>query len=933
MKKGKLLLTFLAAVLFSSITVAQGTVTGTVYDDAYGESLIGSSVLVKGTTTGTTTDINGYFSLELAAGSYTLEISYLGYDTKDIEVTVKEGQDTKMGKVKLKATSTLLDAVNIISDRAKERVTPVAVSNITKADLEEKLGSQDLPMIMNNTPSVYATAQGGGAGDARINVRGFNQRNVAIMINGVPVNDMENGWVYWSNWDGIADATASIQMQRGLSAVNLATPSIGGTMNIITSPAEMKGGVSAKFEAGSGSFFKTTITGHSGLINEKFAVSASIVRKVGKGVIDQTWTNNWAYYLGMSYNVSKNHRLEAYVLGAPQRHGQNLYKQNVATYNHEYAKELGVDQSTLDKFVEQSRTFNQNWAPVSSSYTGQQWWNGRAKDRQSPNNIMERENFFHKPLANLNWYAQWSKKISQFTTFYYSGGKGGGTGTYGKVYRRDANGELGDDDYKFYYGPSPWQWDWDATIAANQGPAGSYFVDKKEVVKEDGESIGILRNSRNDQWTIGGISKVKVKVSDNFKTQFGIDWRTASIDHYREVRDLLGGQWYSYKGNQFDTGDQYKKVLGDKIAYNNTNTVDWLGGYAQAEYTNGLLSAYGTIGYSMIKYSYTDHFKTAKKDANGDPDLNSGELVTKTDWIAGYQFKGGLNYNLSETFSLFGNVGYVSKVPILDAVIDDRNGVAATDPSNEKFTSFELGTIYSSRDNRFTGKANYYYTTWRDRTITSNIILDADGTNGIAFITGLDQRHSGLEFELNWRPVRILGIGGIASFANWQYLNDVNAIVKNYEGESVVYDTINVYASGLKVGDAPQTQFGLWATVYPLKGLSIQIVYRYNANHYAKFDPTTRTDETDTKQVWKTPSYSLLETHINYRLPLKGRLGVNLFLHGFNLLDALYVQDATDNSSYNGNSGPDGQFNHDVNRAEIFLGIPRTINAGVKITF
>ena len=61
-------------------------------------------------------------------------------------------------------------------------------------------------MVLNTTPSVYATQQGGGGGDARINVRGFNQRNVAVMINGVPQNDMENGWVYWSNWDGVADA-------------------------------------------------------------------------------------------------------------------------------------------------------------------------------------------------------------------------------------------------------------------------------------------------------------------------------------------------------------------------------------------------------------------------------------------------------------------------------------------------------------------------------------------------------------------------------------------------------------------------------------------------------------------------------------------------------------------------------------------------------
>ena len=129
-----------------------------------------------------------------------------------------------------------------------------------------RLGSQDIPLAMNLVPSVYATNQGGGAGDARINVRGFNQRNVAIMINGIPVNDMENGWVYWSNWDGVADVTSSIQMQKGLSAQNLATPSIGGSMNIITDAAALEKGGSFKQEVGAWGFLKSTLSYNTGLI-------------------------------------------------------------------------------------------------------------------------------------------------------------------------------------------------------------------------------------------------------------------------------------------------------------------------------------------------------------------------------------------------------------------------------------------------------------------------------------------------------------------------------------------------------------------------------------------------------------------------------------------------------------------------------------------
>lgn len=880
--------------VFMGAAMAQGFVKGTVVDADNNESLIGASVIVKGTTLGTSTDLSGNFKFELPAGQQTIVVQYVGYTTQELSVSVQEGQTAELGTIKLEASAFGLVGLEIIADRAKERQTPVAISNLSKVEIEEKLGSQDLPMVMNTTPSVYATAGGGGAGDARINVRGFNQRNVAIMINGVPVNDMENGWVYWSNWDGVADATSSIQMQRGLSAINLATPSVGGTMNILTSPADMKAGASVRFETGSGSFFKTTISGHSGLINDKFAVSASVVKKTGDGVIDKTFTNAYAYYLGASYNVNKNHRLEAYIVGATQRHGQNLYKQNIASYSHDYAMELGLDQGALDKFKEATtgRLFNETWGPVSSSYTGQQYFNGKTRDRYDPNFLHERENYYHKPLANINWYAQWSDKVSQFTTVYYSGGKGGGTGTYGSLV------------YNYTQEPSRFV-DFDATIARNIDPAST---------KE-----GILRNSVNNQWTIGAITKFKIDFSANLKTQIGLDWRTAEIDHFYEIRDLLGLASFTNSDDPFDTRTQ--KGLGDKINYHNTNNVDWFGGFVQSEYTKDQLSFYGTFGYSMIKYTYLDHFT---KLADG------SKLTSATNWITGYQLKGGANYNFTDDFSMFANIGLVSKVPIFDAVIDDGDGTVAEDHTNEKFTAFEVGTQHSTADKKLSVKTNFYFTTWKDRTLTRLVQISEDET-GIAFIKGLDQRHIGLELEANYRPMDLIGVGAIVSLGRWQYLNDVSATIKSYDN-GISSETVNLYTADLKVGDAPQTQVAAWVNVYPVKGLNINLSARYNADHYADFNPAARTNANDRDQVWKTPSYYILDAHINYALPIKAKFGVTVFAHIFNLLDEIYVQDAVDNSSYNGYYGDYNQFTHTANSAEVYLGIPRYFNAGVRVT-
>ena len=143
--------------------------------------------------------------------------------------------------------------------------------------------------------------------------------------------------------------------------------------------------------------------------------------------------------------------------------------------------------------------------------------------------------------------------------------------------------------------------------AINSSNSTTYHWQGSTRSKQAGQSIGILRNSINRQNTLGAISKLNIDVNENLQTQVGIDWRTAGILHAREVRDLLGGEYY------IDTADKNapdgKSVsLGDYIAYHNETTVDWLGFYGQANYTSGPLNVYGMVGRSVIGYSYLDHF-------------------------------------------------------------------------------------------------------------------------------------------------------------------------------------------------------------------------------------------------------------------------------------------------------------------------------------
>jgi len=910
------------------------TSIGGVVSDESNSPIVGANVIVEGTDLGSAADADGYYSIDLGSGSHTLTASAIGYESQSSEVSIKEG-DAGIVNFILAISAIEMSALEVLASRAGEK-TPVAHTTVEKAEIEFRLGSQDLPMSLNLTPSVYATQQGGGAGDARINVRGFNQRNVAVMINGVPQNDMENGWGYWSNWDGVADAAHSIQMQRGLSAVNLAAPSIGGTINIITDPTAHEKGGKVKQEVGAGGFLKTTLNYNSGMIGDKLALSGTIVRKTGDGVIDKTWTDAWAYYVGASYALNKDNRFELYAIGAPQRHGQNLYKQNIGAYDSEYAKSVdGYDTEALGEdgqFVDVGHKFNQNWAPISSDYTGKQYWymyGAKTVERHDPNYLNERENFFHKPLVNLNHFMTINDKARLSSVLYWSGGSGGGTGTYGRIPTLDADGNLGDDDYKFYYGRSPWTRDWNALIAMNSGDDDTVYVDKRVIVRTHGpdnnQSVGILRNSINRQNTLGLISKLNYDVSDELKLQVGIDWRTAGIEHAREVRDLLGGDYYvDYADDNSPDGKRVE--LGDIIAYHNETTVDWLGGFVQGSYSVDKLSANGMVGLSQIAYSYQDHFTVA------DEKIESEAIST-------LQWKGGAMYDVTDNVSVFGNFGIVEKPPIMDNVIY-FDGTVASDPANERFISSEAGMNWSA--DKVAVKVSAYNTDWQDRNLTKSVTSGqgSSGDTDVIFLSGINQKHQGIEVEASTQILDLLRLDAIVSLGSWKFNGDADG---NYQEDEFNEDgqvigqmtTPYSYAlDGLNVGDMPQTSYALVGTLTPVKGLQLQAVYNQYDKNYSDWSPGAREydgsdADADREQVWKAPGYSKVDLHASYALPSIGGYDLTAFAHMFNATDATYVQDAVDHSQYNSY----GDKTHAAHNAEVFLGTPRYFNLGIAVNF
>ena len=291
-----------------------------------------------------------------------------------------------------------------VIDVAKERETPIAVSTISAQEVLLKVGNQEFPEIMNKTPGVYATKQGGGYGDSRISLRGFDQRNTSFLINGQPVNDMENGWVYWSNWQGLTDVTSNIQIQRGLGATSLAVPSVGGTVSIFTKSAEKAEGGSITQMVGNNGYIKTTALYNTGVNDKGWSSSYLLTKWSGNGYIQNTSGAGWTYFASVGYTPEGSaHSLNLSALGAGQWHHQRDVWVSIRDYQN-FGSE-GID-----------RTWNTNGGTLN----GEEF------------NL--RRNFYNKPLATLNWDWDISDNVQLNTSIYGSAGRGGGTGPRGRSY-------------------------------------------------------------------------------------------------------------------------------------------------------------------------------------------------------------------------------------------------------------------------------------------------------------------------------------------------------------------------------------------------------------------------------------------------------------------------------------------------------------------
>lgn len=793
----------IAFVLASTMLFAQTQLTGKVVDES-NTGLPGASVVVEGTTDGASADFDGNFTLNTTNASGQVKVSFVGYTTKMLDFN----GTTNFGTIQLMPSAESLDEVVIVGagviDLAEDRKTPIAVSTFKASEIKKKAANLDLPDLLTQSPSVQSVQQG-GYGDGLMFLRGFNQSNTAFLLNGQPINGMEDGKMYWSNWSGVLDIANAVQVQRGLGSSKLAISSVGGTVNIVTKTIDKEAGGFVQGMVANDNYMKGTAYYSTGLMENGLAVGLMLGHWQGDGWRNGTRGQGQTYYLSLGYKPNERNIFNFLITGAPQWHG-DAWEVSLADY---------LDSDEGGKL---------------NPYYGE-------KDGEVYPGL---RNFYHKPIANLSWDFNITDNSTLSTVLYGSIGRGGYAYMEGAAWGL-VTGEDGG-------------MDWDSLVESNN--AAEY-------------ATGFQKGSYNGHNWYGLVSNFETDLNENVTFNLGADVRRYNGLHFRGAVDLMGDYGFentsTFSGtytidNEYGGFNPWQAVFDwnndqkQRYSYDYEEKINYYGVFGQVEYATDSFSAFFQGAVSNQDYQLFNYYN-----------YESEETSDKINNL-GYNVKAGLSYSFNDYNTTYVNGGYYSRQPFLDNIFENvRKSVDVNELSydiNETIIGVEFG--HAINTGKWKVALDLYATKWQDRTNVYSVdYIDGDGVQQYYNfqVNGIEEIHKGVEFDIAYRPLENLSLKAFTSVGDWDYGQEPivkvyddatgNEITSTYEG-TLTGD----YEEGDKIGGAPQFSAGLGMNWEVFKNFDFDVSQRFYDNLYSLGG-------------LKLPAYSLADAGVSYNLPFE----------------------------------------------------------------
>ncbi len=805
------LLVVLIVLSFSTVLQAQSVkLTGSVVNSETLEAISNATVELVPGQYKAVTDSKGLFEIKgISPATYTLIVNYIGFEKFSALIDIKSDMNYE---VVLKSGGLSTEVIEI--NRAIDRETPVAFTDIDQGTIDKRMQGQDAPLLLRNVPGFYAySTDGVGNGEGKLLIRGFNQNYVQVLINGIPTNDPESNSVYWSNWGSVSANAQSIQIQRGAGSSLYGSGSFGGSFNILTETPGLNRFIGLKGNIGDPKNTMYGITVGTGLLG-KFSGTLNVERKIGEGSRTSGRYEGLNYYLSAAFLPAANQTFKLVLHGAPQSHGYS-YSNDVG-----YFKKFGYVANSAPLV---SRDVANLWDAVHNAqpeFTSQyRSISDGVRELADDNFVNLSHNMFHKPQVELHWTYNLKDNSTIRATGFWSAGRGGGSSinsagnVWGYKNGRGVNGIRVDTLTTNYYG--------------SEGYINSFGVFDTIYTKN-----AYQRNSYSIHNQTGILASYEKSFGKTFRLTGGAEFRYWTAEHPGYFTNLFGKnsvtQRYAYR----DTAGRVTGATFNRAVYQgdiNGPDYDWgfdvfgwksdndptynkqyrnyngetpqLTVFTQGNWIYKNLNIMGSLQYVWYQYKLTENMPSENaigqrltlEQASTMNLQNEGPVgdkfymkstdnrwyefdLVRADRSRGFlQPKVGFNFNATPNFNIFGNFAHVER--FADLGVYYNQGRINTDAEDEKSNQFELGVGWNSE--LLTTKLNGYYMLWDNKaaSIQDQSMAGQPGYDRNGFRTELigTSKHMGLEFEIGYSlnkllPVKGFGVRGSLTFMDntWQ---------------------------------------------------------------------------------------------------------------------------------------------------------------------
>ncbi len=861
---------------YTTIISAQSTISGTLQDANTLNVLEGVIVAIEDGTNSTITDDKGNFILNDISGDQITLIFTSNFKVISTQIVKITGASTELGIIKVDTGDVIFDESDI----------PTVV--LGDADLDGNSNSgQDISGVLTASRDRFLNTAAFGFGVARFRIRGYDNLNSNVYLNGVPINDLENGRAYFGQFGGLNDVMRGREISNGLSALSYAYGGIGGGTNIDTRASNQRKQTRVSYAISNRSYTnRVMVTHNTGMMKNGWAFSFSGSRR-------------WAQE---GYNPGSSYDAYSYFLAADKKYGDHV----TSIIFQGSPSKRGKGGTAVQELKDLAGT----------NYYNPYWGYQNGKKRNS------RIGISHQPMVFLKHEWNMTENSTLSAVVNYQWGRNGGTALnwfnardprpdyYQRLPSFIRNEEMASIvENSLRTNESERQLDWDLFYTANRNNPFSLYEENLLGTDLEGQtgnwSQYIIEERRYDtKIANANITSTNV-INDNLTITGGVRYSHYTQHNFKVLDDLLGGDFW-VDVNRFAIGNGNPDAIhynldtpnrliqeGDTFEYDYDANIRKGMGWLQGSFTTRKFDFFAAGKVSNTSFWRTGNYKNGFFPENS---LGDSEKQNFTN----YDLKGGVTYKINGRNYLYANGSYGTRAPFF------RNSFVAARKRNDLVPNLKSETIqsieggYLMKSPNLKARATAYFTEFKDQTkilfaFSEFLLRRADFASVI--LTDIDQRHTGVELALEGKILPGLTAFGVASMGQYIYTSRPSAYVSLDEAAGFIVEDETIYQKNYYVGGTPQNAFAVGLSYNSPKFWFANLSLNHFNNAWLDFNPLRRTakgiDGVDKdSETWNSildqeqlPSAFTLDFFGGKSVKLKNNLFIYLNVGVNNILD------------------------------------------------